>query len=142
MYGIILKTKIITKRQEQTMQVAGQYNFFFFPPFQFLSTYWETGMSHEHIKHLKQQLPQVLPKDAWRLQPGLRPSPAHVDLLQFFLRTPQAAHTRMKWPRPALKGLGAEFTAHVALFSLLAVSTAPNARTPADTRASGIQCWV
>lgn len=35
---------------------------------------------------------KLLPKDAWRLQPGLRASPEHVDLLQFFFQTPQAAH--------------------------------------------------
>lgn len=54
------------KRLEKTMQVAS-----ITLSFQFISTYWETGMSHEHINHLKPQLAQTLSKGALRLQPEL-----------------------------------------------------------------------
>ena len=44
-------------------------------------------MSHEHIKHLKPQLDQTLPKGTSRLQPELRPQHALADLRQFLHST-------------------------------------------------------
>lgn len=60
----------------------------------------------------------MISKGASRLQPKLWPHQAYADLREFFLYTSRTAHTRMKWPRQTHRRLGAEFTAHAAVFSL------------------------